>query len=69
MDWPGNEEMCRRIQAHLDKGGQVVIATYARATRYTAKHREWFSADATGLYVRAGQRRDCINYCGIRFYS
>lgn len=56
-----------QIQAHLDTGGVVQVVSYAKAWNYTTKHRAWFSADGTGLYVRQGKGRVCLNYSPIRF--
>ena len=55
------------IQRHLDTGGVIQIVTYAKATQYTRKHRELFTADAAGLYVRRGRSKDCLNFTTIRF--
>ena len=56
------------IKGHLGKGGNVLVATYTKATKYGPKHAEWFSRDARGsIYVKRGKGRDCIDYCAIRF--
>lgn len=55
------------ITDHLSIGGQVLIATYTRATAYSAKHAAMFKATKSGLYVQRGKQWDCIDHCAIRF--
>jgi hypothetical protein len=64
MEW---EAKLTEIQNHLRQGGVVQTLTYTRATQYTKKHVDWFSADATGLYVRQGKGKVCLNYTHMRF--
>jgi hypothetical protein len=66
-DTPTWQERLATIQDHLDTGGVVQVVTYAKAWQYTAKHRDWFSADDSGLYVRQGKGRVCLNFTGMRF--
>lgn len=46
------------LNAHLESGGVIVIATYARATQYTKKHAGWFSERGGSIYVRHGHSTD-----------
>ena len=55
------------IQAHLATGGKVMTVTYARGTIYSQKHFGLFTANSTGLYVRRGRTKDCLNFTPIRF--
>jgi len=55
------------IQAHLNSGGVVQTVTAWKATQYTKKHVDWFTANASGLYVRQGQGTVCLNFTPIRF--
>jgi hypothetical protein len=64
MTW---QEKLTEIQRHLETGGVIQTITYARATQYTHKHRAWFTADASGLYVRHGKGKVCLNFTPIRF--
>jgi hypothetical protein len=66
-DTPPWQDRVAAIHAHLDRGGVVQVVTYTKAWLYTAQHRAWFSADDTGLYVRHGRGRVCLNYTPIRF--
>ena len=49
-----------RLNAHLSAGGRVVVATYTRATVYSAKHCGWFVDKADGVYVRHGRTFDYL---------
>lgn len=55
------------IQAHLNAGGKVMVVTYTQGTIYTKKHRDWFTANTAGLYVRRGKGKDCLNFTPITF--
>lgn len=61
-------EKLARIQAHLRSGGVVQTVTYTRATQYTLKHLEWFTATERSLYVRSGTGKVCLNFTTIRFW-
>jgi hypothetical protein len=64
MEW---QTQLTDIQHHLNSGGVVQTVTYARATNYSKKHRDWCSADASGLYVRHGKGKVCLNFTHMRF--
>jgi len=53
------------IQTHLLSGGVVLTCTVLTAGRYTKAQLDWFSADATGLYVRLAAGRICLNNATI----
>jgi hypothetical protein len=53
------------IQTHVLSGGVVLTFTVSTAGRYTKAHLGWFSADATGLYVRLAAGRVCLNTATI----
>jgi hypothetical protein len=55
------------IQAHLRSGGSVMIATYTKATVYEPKHLSAFTGNAKDVFVQRGKRKECINYCAIKF--
>jgi hypothetical protein len=56
-----------RITGHLQRQGTVLICTYTRATKVTAKHINMIKMGASGsVYIQAGKRWDCIDHCGIR---
>ena len=64
MEW---ETKLQEIQTHLRTGGVIQTVTYTRATQYTRKHADWFSANDNGLYVRHGRGKVCLNFTTIRF--
>lgn len=68
MQHPGQfHERLRAIQDHLTTGGKVMVVTYAKSTIYDRRHLDSFSANDTGLYVRRGRTKDCLNFTPIRF--
>lgn len=62
-----------KILEVLNAGRTVFIATSLRVTKVTAKDlakfaaidRPLFKADASSLYISAGKRYDCIDFCRI----
>jgi len=64
---PSYAERLSAIQRHLATGGKVMVVTYTRGTIYSPKHLDWFSADATGLYVRQGKGKVCLNFTPVKF--
>ena len=62
-----------KILEVLDAGRTVYIRTALRATKVTAQDvakfnaigRPLFKADAKSLYISAGKRYDCIDFCTI----
>ncbi len=68
LRWHQARVLHAQIQAHLARGGSVMVATCTRATTYGPGHAGWFRCGRNGVYVRRGQQWDCINYCAIRFY-
>ena len=65
--WQQARRTAAKIAAHFASGGTVLVGTYTRATLYSRKHADRFRATSSGLYVRNGNRWDCIDYCAIRF--
>jgi hypothetical protein len=56
------------ITNHLQAGGSVLICTYTRATKLQAKHIDMITLGKSGsVYIQAGKRRDCIDFCGIKY--
>jgi hypothetical protein len=50
------------LNSHLASGGVIIIATYAKATEYAAKHAGMFEEGKDGcLYVRRGKGRICLS--------
>lgn len=59
-----------RLNKVLADGGEVVVGTMTRHTRYTAKHAGWFTQSGADLYVAAGKKKNCLGpvakpYVGI----
>lgn len=53
-------DLADRINAHLEGGGVIRVATYARCTYYEPNHAGWFSAGDPrdgGVWVRSGRKR------------
>lgn len=74
QQWAQNRAQLRWIQSELQSGKTIVVATYTKATQFTAKHVTMFKATKSGLYVQRGKSWDCIangsiNLCSIRSYS
>ena len=66
-------EKLAKILEVLNAGKTVYIQTALRITKVTAKdvakfaaiNRPLFKADAKSLYISAGKRYDCIDFCKI----
>jgi hypothetical protein len=67
--WATYRKRLSDIHTHLSAGGRIVVATYTRATVYTAKHADLFRATKSGLYVTRGKSRDCLNFTTIKFVA
>ena len=58
----------RKMNACWDAGGDVWVSTCLRQTKVAPKVRDAIKMDAVGsLYIRAGKRWDCIDFCSIGF--
>ena len=68
LRWQTAKRRVAWIKDQIASGKTVQISTYTRATRYKAKHADMFKANATGAYVQAGKRWDCIDFCKIIAY-
>jgi hypothetical protein len=66
LRWHQARVLHARIQAHLAKGGCVLVATYLKF--WIHRNPEQFQCRRDGVYVRRGKQWDCINHCAIRFY-
>jgi hypothetical protein len=66
LRWHQARVLHRRIQAHLTRGGRVLVATHLKSWIHRDPDR--FQCRRDGVYVRRGKQWDCINYCAIRFY-
>jgi len=63
------------IQEHFRKGGNILIATHLRATKYQPKHAAMFRAPRKkneqehGVYVQRGKHWDYANrqWLAVRF--
>lgn len=64
---PTAQEKLAKIQAHLASGGKVMTVTYTKATIYSKKHVDMFSATDKDLFVQRGKGRDCLNFTCIKF--
>ena len=66
-------EKLSKILEVLNAGKTVYIQTALRTTMVTAKNvrafdainRPLFKADAKSLYISAGKRYDCIDFCKV----
>ena len=67
LRWAKARKLVRDIQAHLAKGGKVVIGTHVKATVYSPKHIDMFKATKSGALVQHGKGWDCIDFCVVRF--
>lgn len=65
--WAKARKLVSDIQRCLSTGGNVVLVTYTKATKYTSKHVAMFKATKSGAYVQHGKNWLCIDYCGFRF--
>ena len=66
-------EKLAKIHEVLTAGKTVYIQTSLRITKVTSKdvakyaavNRDLFKADSKSLYISAGKRYDCIDFCKI----
>lgn len=69
-----NDKLAKILEA-LDAGKTIYIQTALRITKVSLKdvrkfaaiNRPLFKADAKSLYISAGKRYDCIDFCRITF--
>lgn len=67
--WAKARKRINFILENLEAGRTVQIATYTKAVRYTAKHKEMFKATKTGAYVQRGKNWDCIDGCNVQAFN
>jgi hypothetical protein len=61
-------KMYNAIISHLQSGGSVLICTYTKATKFTAKHTNMFKLGKSGsVYMQRGKNWDCIDYVGVKY--
>lgn len=68
-------EKLAKITDTIDAGGTVYVRTCTRSTKVTAKDVARFAAvgldlfrvKANSLFIAAGRRYDCIDYCHLTF--
>lgn len=53
------------IQEHLAAGRNVYIQTCTRITKLSRKHAGMVKVSGNSIYMQAGKRWDCIDYCQI----
>lgn len=63
--WAVARRRCRWIQGHLAAGRIVLISTYTRSTKLSAKHSDFVQARKSGLYLRSGKNWVCIDGCKL----
>lgn len=57
-----------RMNAAWNAGGFVSVGTATRYTDCKVKHRDMVSMGKSGsLYVVAGKKHNCIDFCSIQF--
>lgn len=62
------QQLFDNIRTRLSEpDGVVQVNTAYRSTVYRIKHRDWFTVDSTGVYVRRGKGKDCISFCQVKF--
>ncbi len=66
LRWHQARVLHAKIQAHLAKGGGVLVATHLKS--WICRKPEQFQCRRDGVYMRRGRQWDCINHCAIRFY-
>lgn len=66
--WAEYRRMVRNIDATLAMGGEVVLCTHTRQTRYTAKCAGMFKANKSGAYVQRGKSWDFIGWTAIHHF-
>lgn len=69
LRWHEARQRCRKVVAHLEAGGLIIVGSYTRPVKYTRKHASMFVAKKDGLYVKRGKSLDCLNFSPIGFYS
>lgn len=57
------------IKARLAEGCTVMISSYTKATKLTAKHAWAISSDRVGVYLQSGKRFNDISGCSIKAYA
>ena len=62
LRWHEARTLLAWILSALDRGLDVYLVTAYKATKFSAKHRDYFKATRTGLYVRRGNRWECATY-------
>ena len=67
--WATARHLVHQIQSTLASNGMVMIATPLHAWKYDKRHAALFKATKNGAYVQQGKHWNCIDYCGIRFYT
>jgi hypothetical protein len=67
--WNNARKLYAGIQAALAGGKMVQVATYTKATRYTAKHADLFVCKKDGVYVKRGKALDCISGTKIQAFG
>ena len=60
-------ELYNKIQAHFAAGGEIIVATYTKATHFKPKHSAMIQMRGSSLYMQRGKHWDCIDYCIFRF--
>lgn len=66
--WATARRLVARIQAHISRGGAVIVSTYTKAWQFDARHATYFKASPSGAFMRRGKSWDCIDGCAIRFH-
>jgi hypothetical protein len=66
FQWQQYKKRFAEIQAHLGKGGSVLIPTCTKATLYRPKHAGMFKVTRSGLFVQRGKSFECLNFSAIR---
>lgn len=69
LRWHKARKMERWIKARLAEGATVVISSYTKATKLTAKHADMIRSDHVGCYVQRGKSWDDITLCAVKAYK
>lgn len=67
--WARARKLYAGIQDALAGGKMVQVATYTKATRYTAKHADMFICKKDGVYVKRGKALDFITGTKISVFG
>ncbi len=59
--WAMHRRKLAFILENLAAGRTVAVTNHVKSYRYGATHASAFSADRTGVYVKQGKSRLCIN--------